>query len=454
MCAPCILLLVKLTNLYHSSNKIINSVISNLQNSEILKNSSVLISGTLIAQLISILLQPLLRRYFLPEDFGVFSVYLSFIGMAVILTTLRYDSAIVLPENHAEAANVVSLSMLLNVTFSFIILIVLVLWGDGLLQLLNLQHKMTKSVLCLIPIGVVLYNTYQIFNYWLIRKKKFREITVSKLVRRGSEGVVQTSFAFIRYGIGLVIGDIVGQIANVVYAVHKSVQSGFSLKIVSWKKMIYVAKRYIDFPKFTLVPALMSAISFMLPPIIISRYYSAEYTGYFDLTKLLLSLPMAFIATDVAKVILQKVAEKFRNKVSFWSELKGVLVLIVSICICEIIIIIFWGTGLFCFFFGDNWAVSGEISKIMVWSFVLNFITSSFSSIFVAMKKIKIYSVWQLFYFVGIMSLHFFTNRNFFDFLNIYVCIEVFCYLVSILLMAVVIFRYEHGLKQQLSSKK
>jgi hypothetical protein len=83
-----------------------------------------------------------------------------------------------------------------------------------------------------------------------------------------------------------------------------------------------------------------------------------------------------------------------------------------------------------------------------VWSYALNFFVSSFSSIFISMRRIKIYSAWQIFYFFSILALLFFKELPFIDFIRIYVFIEVICYAVVGMIMLLLIIKYERKVKQ------
>jgi len=418
-----------------------------LLNSELLRNASVLISGTVLAQLISILLQPFIRRYFTPEAFGIFSVYLSLIGILTVIATLRYDDAVVLPNNDSESANLLGLTTFFNFSICLVLFIVVLLWAENIKILLNLPEKFSYKILYLVPLSVFLYNTYLSYNYWLIRKKKFYSVSANKLIRRSFEGIAQVFFALTKNMKGPIYSDIFGQLANVFTVLIQVFKNGFSLKYLSLKKMRYVFIKYSDFPRYNLIPAVMSACSFLLPPIFITKYFSAAYSGYFDLSKMLLSIPLALIAISFSNVLVQKISEKYNKKQSLLVDLKPVLVVTLIICFLEIVIIQLFGESLFMFVFGKTWRFSGQLSKIMVWTFVLNFIVSSFSSIFVAMRKIKIYSIWQLIYFISILSLLFFNKLSFVDFIRIYVLIEVFCYIALLIIIFLIIKNYEQKLE-------
>jgi teichuronic acid exporter len=424
-----------------------NLFINILLKSELLRSTSVLITGTVVAQLISILLQPLLRRLFSLEAYGTYSVYLSLVGIITVVSSLRYDDAIVLPGKDKESANVLTLSLIFNFFINLLLFIVLLIWGKAIIRLLNLPVKFSISILYLIPLGAFLFNTYQSFNYWLIRKKMYYSVSLNKLLRRGTEGISQIIFALIKNFKGLIFSDIIGQIANIFTVIVQSVKYGFSYKLVSLNKLKYVSGKYSEFPKYNLIPAFMSTCSFLLPPIFITKFFSAEFTGYFDCSKLLLSIPLALVATSVSNVLLQRISERFQKKQSFLNELKPILFVVGIICIIEFFVIILFGIGLFKIVFGPIYSISGEISKILVWSFTFNFFVSSFSCVFISLRKIKLYSIWQFFYFLAILSLIFFKYLGFIDFLKMYVFIEVLCYTVVTGIMFYIVTRYESSIR-------
>ena len=424
----------------------IESIFSTLKESDLIKNILILVSGTTIAQLIPIILQPLLRRYFSPEEFGTYAVYLSLIGILIVIASMKYELAIILPEKDKTATNILTLAVLFNLVFSFVLLIIIVLFRRPVSNLINLPAQYS-IYLYLVPLGVFLYSMYQSINYWLIRKKLFFSISLNKFIRRGTEGSSQIMLMFSKVSAGLVIGDIIGHFANCISGITQALRNDIKFTHVSIIKLKYVFKKYIEYPKYNVVPSFMSACSYFLPAIFINKFYSSEYTGYFDLSKLMLSIPLALIATSISNVLLQRVSEKYRNNESFIRELLPVLTIVAIIVIVEIVVITFFAVDLFELFFGELWGFSGKISKIMIWSYAFSFIVASFSSLFISMKKIKLLSIWQLLYFTAILSLVLFKNYSFLDFIRTYVMIEIACYFMSTLLMILIIIKYESKVK-------
>jgi len=125
-----------------------------------------------------------------------------------------------------------------------------------------------------------------------------------------------------------------------------------------------------------------------------------------------------------------------------------ILIIVSILGILEILVITLFGEELFKFIFGAKWSFSGVISRFLVWSYALNFIVNSFYSLFISMNKIKLLSIWQLFYFISILSLVFFKDNSFLDFVKIYVYIEVICAVIIAVFMVIIVRNYEAGLKQ------
>ena len=100
------------------------------RNSSFVRNSLTLIFGTALAQLIPILLQPLLRRSYSPEQFGLISVYLTLVGIFAAISNFKYESAIVIPKEKKEADHLVAVGLILSFLMSIILLVVMYLMQD------------------------------------------------------------------------------------------------------------------------------------------------------------------------------------------------------------------------------------------------------------------------------------------------------------------------------------
>ena len=261
------------------------------------------------------------------------------------------------------------------------------------------------------------------------------------------EGSVQAVSGFLKIPGGLFIGDLMGNFANVIAGIRQIFKNQYETRFISRKKVSFVFKKYIDYPKFNVIPTLLSSAANILPFLFINKLYSTEIVGYLDLSKLVLSIPLIFIASTISQVLFQQITEKKHNSLSIKKDVMNIGFLLVMVVIIEALVILAWGPQLFGFVFGTRYSVSGAFSQILIFSFVLNFIGSTFSTIFLTFEKIRLNSVWQITYFAAICSLLFFKGLNIYDFLKIYVLIEVVMHSSYLIMMFFIINNYEKKLK-------
>ena len=69
-----------------------------------LKNIVLVVSGTALAQLISILFTPILTRLYSPESFGVLGSFNAILSFILPLAALNYPASIVLAKDNFEKA--------------------------------------------------------------------------------------------------------------------------------------------------------------------------------------------------------------------------------------------------------------------------------------------------------------------------------------------------------------
>lgn len=405
-----------------------------------------LITGTALAQLIPILLQPFLRRYFSPTEYGVYSVYVSIIGIIMVISGLRYEQAIVLPRRDSDASLLLLTALLFSLAINSVLFILIFIFHDSLQLFLRLTTE-GALILYLIPLGTFFLTAFHALNFWLIRKKAFRVISYNKLVRRSVEGAIQSGAAITHIANGLVFGDIFGQFANISYSTWRAVSKGLSFSRFSLVRVRYLLRRYSDFPRYTLLPSLMSTASFLLPVVFINRFYSSEQAGYFDLAKLILSVPLALIAGSISSVVLQRASEKARELKPFFKEFRPLLFIVLAVAVVEILLIMLASESIFSLLFGSKWLISGRMAKLLVWAFALNFLTSSFTSLFVALNRVVWQSAWQVFYFILIVGLIPFAYLPFNRFIQLYVTFEIIANLSMLFLLGWLIRSYHINLR-------
>jgi O-antigen/teichoic acid export membrane protein len=162
---------------------------------------------------------------------------------------------------------------------------------------------------------------------------------------------------------------------------------------------------------------------------------------------IVLSIPLVFISATISQVFYQQISMKKNASESIRDDVRKILMLLAGIITLEMLIILPFGPQVFGFVFGSNYELSGFFSRILIFSFATNFITSAFSSVFITLNRLKLNAIWQVLYFLAICSLAFFKNYNIEDFLKIFVLIDVTFQLIYCAMIYYLVNDYEKNIE-------
>ena len=339
------------------------------------RSVTLLAGGTALGQAITVLVSPILTRLYTPEDFGVLAVYSSILGIFLVVASWRYELAIPLPEKDEDAINLVVLSLGIVVLMSLLVGLGTWLLGAWVVKWLNAPGL--QPCLWLLPIGVFLGGSYQVFNYWAVRKQAFDRIARTKINQGLGAAVMQIVFGFLKISpLGLLIGHVVGQGAGTVTLlslVQKHDKGIF--KAVYTDKMRNVAIRYQRFPKLSIVPAFINSVALQLYVLSLSVLHGPQVTGSFSLVNKVLGMPLTIVSLATAQVLIGHASNYKRLGIPieplFWKVIRqqGFLglpaLLLAPIC-----------PFAFPTLFGEEWKEAGIYAAVWLPALVMSFISS------------------------------------------------------------------------------
>jgi O-antigen/teichoic acid export membrane protein len=377
-------------------NKFKNRLLRLLPQSAFARGVSVLVSGTIGAQLLTILAAPILTRLYTPEDFGLLAVYGSMLAMIGVVASLHYELAIPLPDDDVDAANIVVLCLVLVFTISLFTGVAMYFWGSAIAILLSVPRL--ANYLWLLPIGVVLTGFYTIFNYWGIRTKQFADIASTKL----NQAIATLAIQLLGYKLGalaLLLGQVAGQsVGSTRLAVQTLKKSEFKqLSLNSMKKGFF---RYKEFPLYTTWSSLVNTAGHQLPPLIFVAFFSVEAAGIYALANRLVTMPANLIGGALAQVFFSHGVDSHRsgNLGIIFGKVQNALI---QIGLPPAIILALVGPDLFEFLFGIEWREAGVFSQWLAFGAFLGFIVSPLSHIFTILEMQRLGLKLQLFLFTS-----------------------------------------------------
>jgi len=361
--------------------------------------------GTVISQAVPILASFFLARIYTPEDFGVFQVYFSISMVGTVFMTMRYEMAIMLPEKKEDARHVFVLSCLIAFAWSVIILLLVVLFRHPFAHLLK-QPSLANSLFVL-PFTLLVIGVYQSLNYWSNRHKQYTRLSFSRVARSVNSSVMSIAFGFVSFmkSTGLIIGDSLGQASSTLFLGARVMRDESGLfRNVSKAKLKEVAHRYRQFPLFNVPSGLLEKLSGNLPALILIPFFGATMVGLFSMSQRMISVPGSVVARAFGDVFRQSATEQYilnkECKHLFLQTLKKLTVLSIP----AFIVLFFVVKPVFVFAFGEEWREAGTYAQILMPMFLLQFIVSPLSNMFLVAEQQKKDFFLQICLFLAILS--------------------------------------------------
>lgn len=356
-----------------------------------------LASGAGVAQAIVLLASPVLTRLYAPETFGVAAIFASVVSIMGVIACLRYEFAIVLPEDDAEGANLLAASLLISVATTLVVAWLVFGFGEALANIAGMPALV--PFLWMLPVAIFVHGCFQALSFWNIRNRSFTHLSAARIGASftSNSGMIVAGLSGHATSGTMIAANIAGQfMATAFLALRMFRDYGSDLKKhFSWETLTRLAGRYRKFPMFSTWAALMSAASWSLPVFLLAGFFSSSTAGLYVLGLRVLQAPMSLIGSAIAQVFHQRAAEAHREN-RLGSLVGSLSTWLVVVTLCPIMILGVSGTDLFTVVFGIEWAQAGLYVQILsAWAFVW-FITSPLSNIVGVVDKQEQGLQWQV----------------------------------------------------------
>lgn len=355
---------------------------------DFLKSLVVLLSGTLIAQLLNVAFIPVLSRVYSPDELGVLNFYIQIVTFVTAIVTLRLELS--LPLEKYEGHRYTLFRYALRWTFllsivSFLPIIIVLTINDFQLVF--------SWLLLLIPIGVLLHALFNLGMYWELGQSRYSKITYAKLTRSGTVNGLKWGFGLMNWGaLGLIISVLIGTFLSVlVFAkgFSKSVKSiAYSSKSVKTK---FLAYKHRDFYLFNLPHTLIDITRDVVLAGFIMYSFSEHDYGSFSTSYMVLRLPLVFIGEAVGQALFSKCTKLYEERQKLSPFVTKLVLGLVGVSIIPFVTIYFFGTEIFTFVLGPKWVDAGHYSEIITWWSMIIFITSPLSFIPIVLNRQRSY---------------------------------------------------------------
>ncbi len=370
-------------------------MIRSWRNSKFIRNIITLAGGTAIAQVIPLLATPIISRIYDPSEMGVLGVYLAVISIVGIVSTLRYENAILIPKKDMDGLSLTLGAMLLVAASTLLTMAVVAILPDDRWRLLNTVDIAYDWIL--VPAGVLGMGLIQVLSMWVVRRNRFKVLAGSRILQSASSATTQVLFGIFGGGyIGLIIGQVIGQIAGCLAlasnAVRWAIEKSPGVTILEIKKNIVDYKR---FPVYSLPADVANVVTNYIPHILLGFYFGPFVVGLYAMAQRLLAAPLALIGNATLDVFKERAAIEYRDNGScrrLCAKTMGALLLIGALPFMGVAV---YGPELFGFVLGEQWVEAGVYAQLLSPLLMARFVVGPVSYVLLIAQKQDVDLIWQ-----------------------------------------------------------
>lgn len=367
-----------------------------LRGGRFMRGVVVLAGGTALGQLISVAASPLITRLYSPDDFGVLSIYLSFLSILGVLGVLRYEKAIPLADDDQTASEIVAAASVVLAAVLAGCSVGLWLFGDSLVEWANVPEL--RPYLWLVPVGLLGFSIQQVLLYWALRKRAYCHVARTNLTRNAFSVAVQAGTGIIGIGpLGLLVGSLIGQVGGSLTLARVAFSEKYGrIRQVKVDGVMSSARQFARFPLISSWSGLLNAAGIHSPPILLASGFGVHVAGAFALAQRVIEAPLRLVGTSVADVYFAEAARLVRvNPREFVRMYFKIAMRLAIIGVPPILVCGSFSPWAFGVVFGEEWRVAGEYVRVLAPYFAVRFVVYPLSQTLNILQRQDLQLYWD-----------------------------------------------------------
>lgn len=423
----------------------IDRYISKLKTLPIVKQIVTLVLGTASAQLIGILIYPILTRIYNPNDFGVLELFVSIFSILASIACLKYEQAIITTKTDEDAIFLTKITIGINILFSGLLFVVIFLFFSKIDLLFDSK---LGYLLYGVPLMTFITAFFASVRSLAVRLQEYSSITKVNIFRAVIGAISQVTFGFFKMGsLGLISSQFISSYFSN-YSFYRRIvkRNDDSTKVLSKSKVKSLLKAHLNFPKFSILATLANSLVIYGTNIGIFSIFDSKVLGHMSLSTKMLSIPLVLIGGALSDVFFQKFS-RLQNDGEKLSPSFITLLKTLILCLLPLTILLYFLLPyVYTFVFGNEWSESGVYASILIVLYVVRLINTPFSNVLIVIGKQSIF-MWLTFSQLGLLFLLFNAvevfDLSFIQFLWYYVFSQSAFYILFIGISWTLLKRYE-----------
>jgi O-antigen/teichoic acid export membrane protein len=330
--------------------------------------------GGILARCISLITVPIVSRIYSPSDFGLLSIYASFIQILLPVFTLRYVFAVPLPRQDRTALNLFGLCAVAGLGQTVIVTIALLFFGKPILDMFSAGKL--AAWWWLIALGSLMLGMAELLGAWATRRRAYKRMAVNSVTILVLGEGLKIGLGLLGFRpFGLIVGQMTGQSGGIV-SFTRAFAADFKRlpHVVTWRRMWFLARYYWSYPALRLPSQFLLAFSVQAPLLYTAKLYGIAASGQVGLSLMTLAVPLNLIGQAMGKAHYAEVARLGRSRTHEIHVLtKKTQLTLFAVGLPPTLILFFFGREIFAFAFGVKWSDAGEYAAILSLYMLLQF---------------------------------------------------------------------------------
>lgn len=375
--------------------------------------------GSIIAQLITILVSPISTRLYTSEELGLYTLLITFVSLFGPVICGRFDLSIVTASDDEDVYALVKGSLIITV-----LLTILVSIGYYIYISLNKEILNTLGLYSILVIPILLLAGIQnILMSYNNRLSEYKLISKVYIYRTTMQNIGLVLFGIIGLGeSGLLLSKFFSDFVGIKTQSKEIAQRRHQLIKIKYDNVVKTLFKYRHQFIYSMPAQLVNSASYSILNFIITSLFGISVFGYYSLTYRILGIPLAIISVNISKVFFRQAAQSKQTNGNYKRVLLKYTMLLSAISLPMVIMLLIWGPQLFEVVFGDGWRQAGYYAQLLAPMYGIRLVVSALTPALIISNKQRQELLLQLlFIFVGVLSFVFNkgTNADILSFLKV-----------------------------------
>ncbi len=360
-----------------------------------LNSIAIVLTGSIAAQAIPLLVMPLLTRLVAPAQMGLYSTWFGIMAILSIVATFRFEILLTIERDpvsrHTCLVVVSSVIPLLSILFGFALL-------GATPWMRDLITGWHWSAALSLTIGIWALSMNKVWLALAVNTGHFRTLGIIRVATAACCALLQLAAVTVLtehglewgYATGLGVGVVIGYLL-----LMRRVPSyeGGSIDLAGVKAYV---RQKMQLPLNALPADLINALAQQLPILFVTGRFGASAAGVLALSIRVLDAPAGVFSSSVLDVYKQRAADEFSEHGNCRRTFLETLRMLMVVALIPSTIVLAAGPYLFALVFGEQWRESGLVAQILAPMAYLRFFASPLGYTLYICDKARQQLYWQI----------------------------------------------------------